>query len=156
MRGKQSKTRKVKADQIYNSIVVAKFINYVMQDGKKAIAMDIVYTAMEKLEEASKLKAIDAFNRALLNVSPKVEVRSRRVGGANYQVPVPVSERRQQSLAFRWIVGASRDHRGSKPFADRLAEELIAAFKKEGEAFKKREDTHKMAEANKAFSHLTW
>ena len=156
MRGKQSKAKKVTADPVYNSQLLAKFINYMMQDGKKHIAHGIVYTALELLEKETKMKAMDAFNRALLNVKPKVEVRSRRVGGANYQVPIPVSESRQQALAFRWIVNAVRSSRGGKTTAERLAQELILAFKKEGDAVKKREDTHKMADANKAFSHLTW
>lgn len=156
MRGKRAKKRQPVADPVYHSKLISKFINYLMQDGKKKTAESIVYAAMEKLAAETKLPAMEAVERAIGNVKPKIEVRSRRVGGANYQVPVPVSEERQLALALRWIIGACRSNRGGKPISDRLAAELIAAFRKEGDSYRKREDTHKMAEANKAFSHLSW
>ncbi|MEI7579294.1 MAG: 30S ribosomal protein S7 [bacterium] len=156
MRGKQAKNRPIKPDFKFNSPMVAKFINYVMLDGKKSVAETNVYKALEKLSVNTKLKPIEAFDKALENIKPKIEVRSRRVGGANYQVPVPVAEGRQLTLALHWIINAARANRGGREFAESLAQELFLATKKEGTAFKKREDTHKMAEANKAFSHLGW
>lgn len=156
MRGKQAKVKKLIPDQKYNSTVVAQFVNYLMIDGKKTIAENIVYQAIKKLAEKTKLGELEAFNRALDNIKPKIELRSRRVGGANYQVPVPVSESRQASLAMRWIIKASKEGRGSKDFSESLASQLMSAFNKEGSAYKKREEVHKMAEANKAFSHLNW
>lgn len=156
MRGKQAKKRKLETDAVYNSILVTKFINYIMQDGKKSVARKHVYGALDKLAVATKMDALEALKKAINNIKPKMEVRSRRLGGANYQVPIPVEEDRQLALAFRWIIAVCRDNRGSLTFTDRLTTELIAAFKKEGDAYKKREDTHKMADANKAFSHLNW
>jgi small subunit ribosomal protein S7 len=127
-----------------------------MKDGKRTIAEGLVYDAMDKLAETTKLGAEEAFKRALDNVKPRIELRSRRVGGANYQVPVPVTEKRQGSLAMRWILKAATDGRAGKNFSDSLYNQLFASFNKEGAAYKKKEDVHKMAEANKAFSHLTW
>jgi small subunit ribosomal protein S7 len=156
MRGKQAKLHKINPDGKFNNLVVAQFINYVMQDGKKTIAEGLVYNAMDKLAETTKLGALEAFTKALDNVRPKIELRSRRVGGANYQVPVPVSEKRQLSLTMRWIIKAATDGRAGKDFSTSLYNQLFASYNKEGAAYKKKEDVHKMAEANKAFSHLTW
>lgn len=156
MRGKQAKLHKIDPDGRFNDLVVAQFINYVMQDGKRTIAEGLVYGAMDKLAETTKLGALEAFAKAMDNIKPKIELRSRRVGGANYQVPVPVSEKRQMSLAMRWILKAAREGRGGKDFSTSLYNQLNASFNKEGAAYKKKDDVHKMAEANKAFSHLTW
>lgn len=156
MRGKPAKKRDIKPDMIYNSVTVAKFTNYLMLDGKKAIAQGIVYGMLEKLAEATKMEPVAALEQVLTNLKPKVEVRSRRVGGANYQVPVPVSEERQASLAMRWLINFSRANRGGSTYEDSLFREALAAFNKEGVAYKKKEEIHRMAEANKAFSHLSW
>lgn len=154
MRGKQSPKRPVKADGLYNSELVTKFINYTMLDGKKAVAQKNVYEAMELLAAETKLPAIEALEKAIENVRPKIEVRSRRVGGSNYQVPVPVPEGRQVALAFRWIIDTARSSRGSLRFAQSLARELKDAYNKEGNAMRKKEDVRKMAEANKAFAQF--
>lgn len=156
MRGKKAIVRNVLPDYKYNSVLVTKFINRTMFDGKKNTAEKQIYVALEKLAELSSMDAIVAFEKSIDNVKPKVEVRSRRVGGANYQVPVPVRDVRQQSLAIRWIVEQTRDKRSNQTFAEVLAEELFMAFKGEGNAVKKRDDVHRMAEANKAFAHLAW
>lgn len=156
MRGNKAKTRQVLADSKFNSPVVAKLVNFVMLDGKKELAQRTIYNVLDKMSEATKKKPLEALDLALSNIKPKIEVRSRRVGGANYQVPVPVSESRQLALALRWVISAARDHRGNKSFEEAIYSELLAATKKEGSAYKKKEDTHKMAEANKAFSHLSW
>jgi small subunit ribosomal protein S7 len=156
MRGKQARKREIMPDKIYNSVELAKFINYIMLDGKKQTAQDIVYKAVESLGEEVKMNPLDAFLQAIAIIKPKVEVRSRRVGGANYQVPVPVAEERQLALAYRWIIDASRASRGAKEYWKSLKNELKSALNKEGNAYKKRDEAHKMAEANKAFSHLSW
>lgn len=156
MRGKQAKKRKIAADPQYGSQLVEKFINYIMLDGKKHIARKLVYDAIEKAAADTKQKPMDLFNLALNNIKPKVEVRSRRVGGANYQVPAPVSQERQEALAMRWIITSARATRKTEEFSVQLARELTDAFNKQGAAYKKREETHKMAEANKAFSHFQW
>lgn len=156
MRGKKARKRELRPDANYGSKLVTKLINYFMLDGNKTAAEKIVYGALDKLGAETKMKPMEALDIAINNVKPRVEVRSRRVGGANYQVPVPVAEDRQLALALRWITKACRDSRGSQTMSDRLALELIAATKKEGTAYKKREDTLKMAEANRAFSHLSW
>jgi small subunit ribosomal protein S7 len=146
----------LKPDARFNSKLVSKFINCLMWDGKKTIAQKVFYTAMEQVAKKVKdVPPLELFEKALDNVKPYVEVRSRRVGGANYQVPMQVNKRRQQSLAFRWILAACRES-GGRPMADRLADELMAAFKKEGKAISTRENTHRMAEANKAFAHFAW
>jgi small subunit ribosomal protein S7 len=146
----------LKPDPRYNSKLVSKFINCMMWDGKKAISQKIFYDAMETITKKVKdVPPLELFETALNNVKPYVEVRSRRVGGANYQVPMQVNKKRQQSLAFRWILNACREQSG-RPMANRLADELMAAFRKEGAAMKKREDTHRMADANKAFAHFAW
>lgn len=156
MRGKQAKIRKTEPDEVHGSVTVAKFINYMMERGKKTIAEKIVYGALEELAKETKLGPVEAFEKALENIKPKIELRTRRVGGANYQVPVPVAEGRQQALSMRWVINAARSGRGKDTSAKSLTRELLNAFNKEGSAYKKREEVHKMAEANKAFSHLTW
>ena len=143
-------------DLKYSSTKVEKFINSVMQDGKKSTARKIVYDALEIIKEKQKVEnPLEVFETALRNVGPNMEIRSRRVGGANYQVPREVRPERKQALAFRWILLAVRGGKG-KPMAEKLAAELIAAANNEGSAVKKREDTHRMAEANKAFAHFAW
>jgi small subunit ribosomal protein S7 len=156
-----SKNRTASADTLvpdvrYNSLLISKFINCLMRDGKKATATRVVYDALEQVKKRMPdVDPVEVFNVAVENVKPTLEVRSRRVGGANYQVPVPVKKERQQSLSFRWILIAIRS-KGGRPTYQRLADELMAAFRKEGEAIAKREQTLKMAEANKAFSHFAW
>jgi small subunit ribosomal protein S7 len=146
----------LKPDPRFNSKLVSKFINCLMWDGKKAIAQRVFYDAMESIGKKNKdVQPLELFETAVNNVKPYVEVRSRRVGGANYQVPRPVTKRRQQSLAFRWLINACREA-GGRPMCDRLADELMAAFKKEGKAMNIREQTHRMADANKAFAHFAW
>lgn len=154
MRGKQAQRRKLPVDEIYGSTVVTKLINYIMIGGKKTIARKAVYTALEELEGKSKTPALEALEKAIDNVKPKVEVRSRRVGGSNYQVPVPVPDHRQIALAFRWLIAAARSGRGSGTFAASLARELVNAFNGEGSAIKKKEEVKKMADANKAFAQF--
>ncbi len=144
--------RSVLPDAKYNDKVVTKFINNVMEDGKKAVAEKIVYSAFDILASKSKQEALKVFSEALDNVKPMVEVKSRRVGGATYQVPVEVRADRRQALAIRWIIDAAKK-RSETTMTERLANELLDAFANKGSAVKKREDTHKMAEANKAFSH---
>src|SRR6266480_294723 len=146
----------LKADARYNSKLVSKFINCLMWEGKKTVAQKVFYTAMDQIKDKVKdAQPLEVFEGAINNVKPYVEVRSRRVGGANYQVPMQVNKRRQQSLAFRWIIDACRAQ-GGRPMHMRLADELMAAYRKEGNAIKKRDDTHRMAEANKAFAHFAW
>ena len=146
----------LKPDPVYGSLLLSKFINCLMYDGKKATAQRVVYGAFKLIEQRVKdQKPIDVFELALNNVKPNIEVRSRRVGGANYQVPMAVGRKRQQSLAIRWILEASRGKSG-KAMHERLAEQLIAASRKEGDAMTTRENVHKMAEANKAFAHFAW
>jgi small subunit ribosomal protein S7 len=146
----------LKPDPRYNSKLVSKFINCLMWDGKKTVAQKIFYDAMDQVAKKVKdVPPLELFETAINNVKPYVEVRSRRVGGANYQVPMQVNKRRQQSLAFRWIINACRDA-GGRPMSERLGDELAAAYRKEGNAMKKREDTHRMADANKAFAHFAW
>ena len=146
----------LKPDARFNSKLVSKFINCLMWDGKKTVAQKVFYGAMDIVKEKMKdAQPLEVFETAINNIKPFVEVRSKRVGGANYQVPMQVNKRRQQSLAFRWIINACRDQ-GGRPMADRLADELTAAFKKEGKAMQTREQTHRMADANKAFAHFAW
>ena len=146
----------LKPDPVYGSLVLSKFINCLMYGGKKATAQRVVYGALKIVENKVKdMKPIDVFELALTNVKPNIEVRSRRVGGANYQVPMPVGRKRQQSLAIRWLLEAARAKSG-KSMQDRLAEQFIAASRKEGDAMTTRENVHKMAEANKAFAHFAW
>ncbi len=153
----QSTERFMKPDPRFNDLLVSKFINCVMRQGKKSVAQAQVYGALDMV--AQKLPGEDpvkVFAAAVENVKPQVEVRSRRVGGVNYLVPVEVNRKRQQSLAFRWILEVARGTRRGRPFSTALAEEFVAAAKREGGAFTKRENVHKMAEANKAFSHFAW
>jgi small subunit ribosomal protein S7 len=147
--------REILPDPVYNSPLVTKFINGLMWGGKKSTAEKIFYTALQQLAERANDDALKAFKRAIDNVRPTVEVKSRRVGGANYQVPIEVPQERRGSLAIRWIVAAARA-RNEKTMTDRLAGELFDAVNNRGNAVKKREDTHRMAEANKAFAHYKW
>jgi small subunit ribosomal protein S7 len=147
--------RDVKADIRYGSKLLAKLINYSMLSGKKATAERIVYDALELVEKRSNTPALDVFNEALANCSPRLEVRTRRVGGANYQVPYEVPADRQIALALRWLVSFSRA-RGEHTMAERLAGEILDASRKEGKAYNKRLDAHRMAESNKAFAHYRW
>jgi small subunit ribosomal protein S7 len=142
-------------DMKYGSQLLSKLINYIMQDGKKSAAQRIVYSALALVEERSDQTALETFNEALANCAPRLEVRTRRVGGANYQVPYEVPQDRQVALALRWLVEASRA-RGEHTMADRLAGEILDAARKEGKAYNKRLDAHRMAEANKAFAHYRW
>jgi len=146
----------LKADARYNSKLVSKFINCLMWDGKKATAERVFYDALDQIQKRMPdLNPIDVFTQAVEHVKPTVEVRSKRVGGATYQVPMQVNRSRQQSLSIRWIIGASRGKAG-RPMFLRLADELMAAYRREGEAMTKRENTIKMAESNKAFAHFAW
>ena len=142
-------------DPKYKSVIIPKLINSIMLDGKKTIAEKIVYDAIDKIKSKSKDEPLTVFNDAINNVRPTVEVRSRRVGGATYQVPVEVKAKRSQALALRWIIDASRK-RKDKHMADKIFNELYDAYEKKGAAVKKREDVHKMAESNKAFAHFRW
>ena len=142
-------------DPIYNSELVTKFINSMMSKGKKTIAENSFYAAMDIISKKAKDDPLKIFKRAVQNSKPQVEVKTRRVGGATYQVPIEVSPTRQQSLAIRWLINYSRQ-RGEKTMRERLANELIDAFNERGATIKKKEDTHKMAEANKAFAHFRW
>ena len=143
----------LKPDSRFGDLVAAKFINCLMYDGKKSVAEGVFYGALEKIAEKTKSDALPVFHQALENAKPLVEVRSKRIGGANYQVPVQVSGRRQQTLAIRWILEAVRGRKG-RPTAEKLAQELIDCYNKTGTTIQKRENTHRMAEANKAFSHF--
>ena len=149
------KRHKIAADPKYNNVKVAKFINHVMKNGKKSVAQKVVYEAFEYIKEKMKTEPRQIFDAALKNVSPVLEVKSRRIGGANYQVPLEVPVPRGNSLAMRWIRDFARNKKG-RAMDIKLADELLAAAKGEGPAIKKRDDTHKMAEANKAFAHLRW
>ncbi|MFT2745976.1 30S ribosomal protein S7 [Helicobacter pylori] len=155
MRRRKAPIREILGDPVYGNKVVTKFINKMMYDGKKSVAEKIIYKAFNKIEEKSGEKGIEVFEKALERVRPLVEVRSRRVGGATYQVPVEVRASRQQSLSIRWILEATRK-RNERMMVDRLANELMDAASDKGAAFKKKEDVHKMAEANKAFAHYRW
>ncbi len=155
MRRRRPPKRSILPDPKYKNQVIAKFINGLMLQGKRSVAERIFYGAMDTIEERLKKNPVDVFRKAMDNVAPILEVKSRRVGGATYQVPVEVRDSRRQALAIRWLVRYSRA-RSEKTMAERLAGELIAAYKNEGSSVKKREDTHKMAEANKAFAHFRW
>ena len=155
MRRRKAPVRPVLPDPVYGSKVLTKFINAVMLDGKKSVAQKVVYAALERIESKTGEKAIDVFNKAMDNVKPVMEVKSRRVGGATYQVPIEVRPARQQSLGIRWIVDAARK-RNERTMMERLSNELMDAATEKGAAFKKKEDTYKMAEANKAFAHYRW
>ena len=148
--------RALEPDPVYSSRLVTQVINKVMNDGKKSTAEAIVYQALDRVGEQTGKPPLEVLEQAVKTVTPVLETRSRRVGGANYQVPVEVSRKRQQSLAFRWILEIARGGRRGRPFSVALAEEVVAAARREGGAFTKRENVHKMAEANKAFSHFAW
>ena len=155
MRRRKAPVREIMADPIYNSKVITKFINTVMLDGKKSTAQKIMYGAIANLDARGEEKGIDLFEKAIENVKPLLEVKSRRVGGATYQVPVEVRSVRRQTLALRWLVDAARK-RNERTMVERLANELFEAANDRGASFKKKEDMHRMAEANKAFAHYRW
>lgn len=156
MRRRKAPVRPVMPDPVYNSKVITKFINSLMYDGKKSVATQIMYGALKAIEQKNKeAKGIEVFENAMDNVRPIMEVKSRRVGGATYQVPVEVRAARQQALAIRWIISFARK-RSERTMIDKLAGELLNAANSRGAAFKKKEDTYKMAEANKAFAHYRW
>ena len=156
MRRKIKRRKPVGPEYKYSSQKIAQFINYTMEDGKKEVARRIVYGMLEDLKTTLKIEnPVEVFELALKNVGPATEVRSRRIGGATYQVPREVRPERKQALAFRWIIDAARAKKGA-PIRKRLADEIISASKNEGEAVKKRENTQKMAEANRAFAHFAW
>ncbi len=153
MRKKRVYKKNWKADPKYDSLLVGRFIGYVMQEGKKSVAQKIVYDSFDIIHERTKKGGLNTFEQAIKNVSPLMQLKSRRVGGSNYQIPVPVLGDRRTTLAMRWILEAARARKGKK-MAERLADELLDATEKTGAAIKKREDTHRMAEANKAFAHF--
>lgn len=155
MRRRKAEKRRLQPDSKYKNIVISKFINMMMLDGKKSKSQGIVYGALEEASKKLNKEPMDVLNKAIENVKPILEVKSRRMGGATYQVPVEVSNERAISLAFRWLRDYSRAKKGSS-LKNRLAQEIIAAYNNQGAAVKKKEDTHKMAEANKAFSHYKW
>ena len=154
MRRRRPEKRVIIPDPVYSDLVVAKFINNVMDSGKKSVAEKIFYNAIDQVESKAKVKdGLEIFRKALENVAPLLEVKSKRIGGATYQVPIEVSENRRLALAMRWIISYAKSRKG-RTMADRLSAELIAAANNEGSSVKKKEDTHRMAEANKAFSHF--
>ncbi len=153
MRGKQAPKRVIAPDSKFGSVVVAKLINSIMKSGKKSTAQKVVYGAFDIVSAQGKDDPIQLFETAMRNVTPQVEVVSRRVGGANYQIPIPVRGERRTALAFRWLIGAANSRKG-KPMAEKLASEILEAAKGEGSAVKKRMDVQRMAEANRAFAHF--
>ena len=155
MRKRRAEKRDVLPDAIYNSKVVTKLINTIMLDGKKGTAEKILYGAFDRIKEQSGSEPMDVYNKAMENIKPALEVKSRRVGGSNVQVPIEVSDERAQTLALRWLVNYARNGRG-KTMEEKLANEIMDAANGVGGAVKKREDTHRMAEANKAFAHMRW
>ena len=155
MRRKINIKRDIKPDYKYGSALAAQFINKLMHDGEKSVASGIFYRALDNIEKKEKKPGLEIFETAIKNVSPQLEVKSRRIGGANYQVPREVRGERKLALAMRWLILAARAGKG-KPIDKKLAEEIILAEKNEGNAIKKKNDTHRMAEANKAFAHFSW
>ena len=155
MRKRHSFSRDVLADPVYNSKVVTKLVNRIMLDGKRGKAQKIVYSAFDMIQEKQNQNPLDVFTKAMENITPVLEVKARRVGGSNVQVPIEVSATRGQTLALRWLVNAART-RGGRSMAEKLANEIMDAAAETGAAFKKKEDVHKMAEANKAFAHYRW
>ncbi|MAR68545.1 MAG: 30S ribosomal protein S7 [Crocinitomicaceae bacterium] len=153
MRRRKAKKHIILPDPKFGEVVVTKFVNNLMLDGKKSLAYDIFYEAISIVDEKSEENGLDVWKKAIENITPGVEVKSRRVGGATFQIPTPVRDSRKQSLAMKWLIGFSRK-RNEKTMSQKLAYEIIAAAKEEGAAYKKKEDTHRMAEANKAFSHF--
>ena len=154
-RKKTQPKKNVVPDPKFNSTIIPKLINNIMFDGKRGVATKIVYDAIDKIKSKSKDEPITVFNEAINNIRPTVEVRSRRVGGATYQVPVEVKAKRSQALALRWLIDASRK-RKDKNMSDKIFNEIFDAYQNRGSAIKKKEDTHKMAESNKAFAHFRW
>ena len=154
-RKKTQPKKNIVPDPKFNSTIIPKLINNIMYDGKRGVATKIVYDAIEKIKTKSKDEPINIFNEAINNIKPTVEVRSRRVGGATYQVPVEVRPKRSQALALRWLIDASRK-RKDKTMSDKLFNEIFDAYNNKGSSIKKKEDTHKMAESNKAFAHYRW
>ncbi len=155
MRRKTKIKKNNNPDSLYDNPLVGKFINYIMRQGKKSVAQKVVYKSFDIIKEKTKGNPIELFDKAIKNISPSLEVKSRRVGGANYQVPLPVRPDRKIQLAFRWIINAAKAKKG-KSMAEKLAEELMLAANNEGAAVKKKLDTHRMAEANRAFAHFSW
>ena len=153
MRRRRPEKREILPDPVYSNLLVAKFINYIMNDGKKGVAEKIFYGAMDQVKDKTKSEGLKIFEKAIENASPSVEVKSRRVGGATYQVPIEVPKGRRFYLASQWIIAAALNRSG-RPMAEKLAIELIAAANGDGGAIKKKDDTHRMAEANKAFAHF--
>ena len=153
MRGKPAPKRDIKPDPKYQSKTIAKFINYIMKNGKKSVAQKIVYTAFDLIRQNTKQDPLGIFNKAMKNIAPYVEVRSRRVGGANYQIPYQVKGDRKLTLGFRWLIGASKSRKGAA-MAVKLQAEILAALNGEGSAVKKRQDVEKMAQSNRAFAHF--
>jgi len=153
MRRRRPEKREILPDPVYSNLLVAKFVNYIMKDGKKGVAEKIFYGAMDQVKDKTKSEGLKIFEKAIENASPSVEVKSRRVGGATYQVPIEVPRGRRFYLASQWIIAASFNRSG-RPMAEKLALELIAAANGDGGAIKKKDDTHRMAEANKAFAHF--
>ena len=153
MRRRRPKKREILPDPVYSNLLVAKFVNYIMNDGKKGVAEKIFYGAMDQVKDKTKTEGLKIFEKAIENASPSVEVKSRRVGGATYQVPIEVPKGRRFYLASQWIISAA-SNRSGRPMAEKLAIELIAAANGDGGAIKKKDDTHRMAEANKAFAHF--
>lgn len=153
MRGKKQPKRKIEGDPKFNNTAVTKFINYLMERGKKSVAQSIVYNAFDVIEEKTKEKGFDIFNKAIKNISPQLEVKAKRIGGANYQVPMEVRGERKFFLAAHWIINAAKKKKG-QPMHKKLAQEFIDASNNLGEAIKKRDEVHRMAEANRAFAHF--
>ncbi|MDD5567572.1 MAG: 30S ribosomal protein S7 [Patescibacteria group bacterium] len=153
MRGNKAARRKIEADPKHNNLIIAKFINYVMRRGKKSVAQAIIYDMLDDISKKTKQDPLEIFDRGLKNVTPILEVKSRRIGGANYQIPVEVRGDRRITLAMRWLIKAAQTRKGM-PMSQKLAEEFIAASNNQGEAIKKKEDVHRMAEANRAFAHF--
>ena len=153
MRGKKAPQRVLAPDRVYSNVTVTKLINYIMQEGKKTVAERIVYGALESAGKTLEAAPVDVLDKAIDNVAPVMEVRSKRIGGANYQIPYEVTKERRLVLALRWMIAAAKNRKG-QPMADCLAAELVDAYKGEGTAIKKKEDTHRMADANRAFAHF--
>jgi small subunit ribosomal protein S7 len=156
MRGKPAKKRTTPPDPVYGNSRLQRFINKIMLKGKTPVAERLVYNALTSIEQKTKQDPVAIFDKAMANVGPALEVKSRRVGGATYQVPVEVSPERKEALAMRWLIGFARKNKKGRSFSEQLAKELIDASENMGDAVKKKEDTHKMAEANKAFAHYRW
>lgn len=157
-RGGVVRKRKIEPDPIYANRLVTRFINRMMDDGKKVVAQKVIYSTLDKIKEQTKEDPITVFEAAIKNVAPRMEVRPRRVGGANYQIPIEVRGDRKEALAIRWLLKASAERPSAqfRTFADKLSAEVLDAYQNKGAAIKKRDDTHKMAEANRAFAHLRW